>query len=414
MTLDISYFASIQYLAFMLKESQKPKILVVDDVPRNVRLLELSLKAEGYRVVAAYNGQEALEKVEIEQPDLILLDVMMPGMDGYEVCRKLRRNRRTRVLPIVMITAYQKGVENKIKALDAGADDFISKPFDRYEVLARVRSLLRVKRLHDELLRANERLEDELIMAREVQQAFMPQEYPDILSLEFSHKYIPTFAVGGDFFDVKELSPGVVEVFVSDVMGHGPQAAMITGIIKTLLTQLSSRLAGPGYLLSQMNERFHSLMASGGLAIFVTAFCMIIDTLSNRYTYSNAGHPAPFLLYGESDGLSPRSRMEELMSEPGPALGMVPNTFYENHERGLKSGDMLFFFTDGLQELMDRDSVQFGAEELQRAILNNMHLPPHTFVEAIMSAADAYSDGLSNFDDITLLAISYRKHETRD
>jgi sigma-B regulation protein RsbU (phosphoserine phosphatase) len=392
----------------MLKESQKPKILVVDDVPRNVRLLELNLKAEGYHVVPAYSGEEALEKVSTEEPDLILLDVMMPAMDGYEVCRRLRKNRKTRALPIVMITAYQRGVENKIKALDAGADDFISKPFDRYEVLARVRSLLRVKQLHDELLRANQRLEDELIMAREVQQAFMPQEYPGIPGLEFSHKYIPTFAVGGDFFDIKVLSPGVVEVFVSDAMGHGPQAAMITGIIKTLLTELTSRLAGPGYLLSQINERFHDLMLPGGLAIFVTAFCMVIDTLNNKYTYSNAGHPAPFLLYGRRDGSSIRSRMEKVMSEPGPALGMIPNTLYENHELQLESGDMLFFFTDGLQELMDRDSVQFGAEELQKAILNNMNLPPHSFVEAIMSAADAFCDGLSSSDDITLLTVSYQ------
>lgn len=390
----------------MSKESQKAKILVVDDVPRNVRLMDLILKAEGYRVVVAYSGREALEKVETEQPDLILLDVMMPGMDGYEVCRKLRRNRRTRVLPIVMITAYERGVEKKIEALDAGADDFISKPFDRYEVMARVRSLLRVKRLHDELLRANQRLEEELNMAREVQQAFMPQEYPDIPGLEFSHKYIPTFAVGGDFFDIKELSPGTVEIFVSDVMGHGPQAAMITGIIKTLLTQLSSRLASPGYLLSQINERFHNLMASGRLDTFATAFCMVIDTLSSKYIYSNAGHPAPLLIQNR------RSLVEELMSEPGPALGMIPNTFYENHERGLEDGDMLFLFTDGLQELMDRDRVQFGAAELRRAVLNNMHLPPHSFVEVIMSAADAFADGLSSSDDITLLTIGYLRHET--
>lgn len=386
----------------MPKESRKAKILVVDDVPQNVRLLEMNLKAEGYQVVAAYGGQEALKKVETENPDLVLLDIMMPVMDGYEVCRRLRKNRRTRALPIVMITAYQKGVKKKIEALDAGADDFITKPFDRYEILARVRSLLRVKRLYDELARSNQQLEDELIMAREVQQALMPQEYPDIPGLKFSHKYIPTFAVGGDFFDIQELSSGVVEIFFSDAMGHGPQAAMITGVIKTLLTQLSSRLASPGYLLSQMNERFHHLMASSGLPIFVTAFCIVIDVPNSKYTYSTAGHPAPFLI---QDG---QSRIEQLTSSPGPALGMIPNTFYESYQRELENGDMLFFFTDGLQELMNKDDVQFGTEELQRAILNNTHLPPHSFVEAIMYAADAFADGLSNFDDITILAVSYR------
>ena len=386
----------------MPRTPQKPRILVVDDVPRNVRLMELILKAEGYHVIAAYNGQNALEKVEAEKPDLVLLDVMMPGMDGYEVCRRLRKNKRTRALPVIMLTAYEKGLDKKIEALDVGADDFIGKPFDRYEVMARVRSLLRVKRLYDELHRANQQLEDELTMAREVQQAFLPHDYPDIADLEFSHKYIPTFAVGGDFFDVQELSPGVVEIFISDVMGHGPQAAMITGVIKTLLAQLSSSLAGPGYLLSQMNERFHDLMASGGLPMFVTAFCMTIDTRKGRITYSSAGHPAPIITY-ES-----RSQMEELLVEAGPALGMIPNTSYENHERELGKCDMLFFFTDGLQELPSRDGEQFATAELQRAVLNNMHLPPHSFVEAIMYAADAFSDGLSNSDDITLLAVSYQ------
>ena len=386
----------------MSKDAQESKILVVDDDLRNVRVLEMNLKAEGYNVIAAYNGHEALEKVNAENPDLILLDIMMPGMDGYEVCKRLRQNKATRAIPIIMLTAYEKGLDKKIEALDLGADEFIEKPFKRHEVLARVRSLLRMKSLHDELMMAKKRLEDELTMAREVQEAFMPQEYPDIPGLEFAHRYIPTFAVGGDFFDIQEQAPGVVEIFISDVMGHGPQAAMITGVIKTLLTQLSSRLAGPAYLLSQMNERFHSLMASGGLPMFVTAFCMIIDTVKGIYTYSSAGHPAPFLIRGNP------SRIEELMTNP-PALGMIPDTFYENHEQEMIDNDMLFFFTDGLLELPNRDRVQFGAGELKRAIQHNTHLPPGSFVESIVSAADAFTEGLDSPDDITFLAISYGK-----
>ena len=241
------------------------------------------------------------------------------------------------------------------------------------------------------------------MMAREVQQALMPGEsdYPKIPSLKFSHKYIPTFAVGGDFFDINELSAGVVEIFVSDVMGHGPQAAMITGVIKTLLVQLSSGLAGPDYLLSQMNERFHSLMVAGGLPIFVTAFCMIIDAKRGSCIYANAGHPAPFLIQDRY------SRIGKLANNPGPALGMIPNTIYESAEGELESGDMLFFYTDGLEELHNRERVQFGAEELNKAVISNGHLPPHTFVESIMYAADAFVEGLASTDDITLLAISY-------
>ncbi|MBD3181625.1 SpoIIE family protein phosphatase [Candidatus Poribacteria bacterium] len=387
-----------------MRNPQGPaKILVVDDVPRNVRLLELNLKSEGYQVIPAYNGQEALDKVSSEKPDLILLDIMMPGMDGYEVCRRLRQRESTRALPIVMVTAYEKEPEKKIEAIDIGADDFIRKPFERYELLARVKSLLRVKYLYDELKRVNQRLEDELIMAREVQLAFLPQEYPDSTELNFAHKYIPTFAVGGDFFDIRPLSGGLVEIFISDVMGHGPQAAMITGVIKTLLTSLSSSLASPGYLLSQINQQFHRLMDSGDLGVFVTAFSMVIDTRRKKIIYSNAGHPRPFLIQRSND------EFYEMQSEQSVALGMIPNTIYQDHENELKNGDMLFLFTDGLLELMNRESKQFHAEELNKAISNNTHLEPEPFVEAIMCAAEAFAEGLTNPDDMTLLAIGYKE-----
>ncbi len=123
------------------------KIAVVDDTPQNVKLLEATLEPRGYRVISASSGEEALGKIATEQPDLVLLDVVMPGMDGYEVCRRLRADPATALLPVVMITA--SGDEQKLAAIEAGADDFIPKPFDQAELVARIRSLLRIKRYHD-------------------------------------------------------------------------------------------------------------------------------------------------------------------------------------------------------------------------------------------------------------------------
>src|SRR2546422_1286207 len=134
------------------------KILVVDDTAVNVKLLADLLGVKGYAVVTAASGKDALEKVEAEKPDLVLLDVMMPGMTGYEVCRKLRQNPATAMLPVVMVTALDPAQE-RVKGIEAGADDFLTKPINRHELLARVKSLLRIKVLHDELAEWNRTLE---------------------------------------------------------------------------------------------------------------------------------------------------------------------------------------------------------------------------------------------------------------
>jgi adenylate cyclase len=166
---------------------QPPKILVVDDVPENVRLLEAVLVPRGYEVVTATDGRAALDLVETEEPDLILLDVMMPGLDGYAVCSSLRANDDTAVLPVIMVTSSIG--QEKTKAIEAGADDFIPKPFNHDELLTRVRSLLRIKRYHDtikaqavELAELNRTLEqrvqaqvDELERLRRLRRFLSPQ-----------------------------------------------------------------------------------------------------------------------------------------------------------------------------------------------------------------------------------------------
>jgi adenylate cyclase len=135
-----------------------PRILVVDDTPSNVKLLADVLQARGYAVVTAVNGVEALARTEHDAPDLVLLDVMMPGMSGYDVCRKIRANPATATLPVVMVTALDP-TQERVKGIEAGADDFLTKPINQPEILARVRSLLRIKALHDELTALNRTLE---------------------------------------------------------------------------------------------------------------------------------------------------------------------------------------------------------------------------------------------------------------
>jgi class 3 adenylate cyclase len=138
--------------------TEPARILVVDDTPVNVKLLADLLAARGFAVATAASGPEALAAIDRQPPDLVLLDVMMPGMSGYEVCRKLRDNPATALLPVVMVTALDP-TQERVKGIDAGADDFLSKPINQPELLARVRSLLRIKELHDALNALNRSLE---------------------------------------------------------------------------------------------------------------------------------------------------------------------------------------------------------------------------------------------------------------
>jgi class 3 adenylate cyclase/CheY-like chemotaxis protein len=131
--------------------SEETAVLVVDDLPQNARLLDAVLTPRGFRVTSAGSGEDALRMLEEQPPDLVLLDILMPGMDGYEVCRRIRQNPATAFLPVVMITA--SGDQEKVRAIEAGADDFVTKPFDQAELLARVRSLVRIKRYHDTIER---------------------------------------------------------------------------------------------------------------------------------------------------------------------------------------------------------------------------------------------------------------------
>ena len=200
--------------------SQQPVILAVDDTPRNIKLLDALLTPRGYTVVPAGSGIEALEAIAAVHPDLVLLDIVMPGMDGYQVCRRLRDDPATRMLPVVMITA--SGEHEKVNAIEAGADDFIVKPINQAELLARVRSLLRIKQYHDtiqvqarELAEWNrtleqrvqeqvaslqaaqvqiiekERLERELQVAYEIQVSILPRSLPDLRGYDFGARMVP-------------------------------------------------------------------------------------------------------------------------------------------------------------------------------------------------------------------------------
>jgi adenylate cyclase len=176
---------------------RRPTILVVDDVPQNARLLEAILTAHGYAVVLAFSGAEGLEKVRVEQPDLVLLDIQMPDMSGLDVCRRLREDSTTHLLPVVMVTS--SGDADKVESIEAGADDFIARPFNQQELLSRVRSLLRIKAYHDTIqAQAAELAEWNLKLEERVQSQLAQLEGLERLRRFFSPEVAEVIVSGGE------------------------------------------------------------------------------------------------------------------------------------------------------------------------------------------------------------------------
>ncbi len=222
------------------------KILIADDDNVSRLVLASTLKKMGYEVVAAENGLKALEAFRKEDFSVLILDWLMPGMDGPALCREVRKLPRENYTYIVLLTSLE-GKSNYLEAMDAGADDFMTKPFDADQLKGRIHVAERIiglqRRVAEgarELREKNEQMEEDLKMARELQMALLPQQFPSIprgappteSAIKFSSFYYPMAAVSGDFFTVNRLSDTSVAVFIADVMGHGVRAALITAMIQ--------------------------------------------------------------------------------------------------------------------------------------------------------------------------------------
>ena len=377
------------------------KILVVDDEPRNVKILQIQLKARGYTVYTAADGLEALDVVEKEMPDLILLDINMPKMDGFEVVKQIRANAATEFIPIVMITALRDTRENRIKSIEAGADDFIEKPFDSLEVLARVRSLLRIKQYQDTLAKHNARLEEELQMARSIQEILIPQNgVLELSGFRIASRCCPEMAVGGDFFDIWEVAPNRLGVFISDVMGHGVSAAFVTVFIKTVLAEFQQQVAdNPGYLLEILNTRFNDLISSR-LFMFATAFCSIIDLDKGELICANAGHSFPFLYNTDGETYNPIGD-----KHTGNGLGIWQESVYETMQYPFDLSSKMFLYTDGVYEAKNPQGEEFTVERLQKLVSTCTEQSAAKLIANISEVIDVFTGACPKEDDLTLIAI---------
>ncbi len=374
-------------------------ILIVDDDPVNLQVLRNHFMPYKYNVTEASNGIEALELImECDKPDLVLLDVMMPRLSGYEVCREIRKKYTPNELPVIMLTA-KRLIQDLIQGFESGANDYLVKPFDKRELLARVNTMLRLKQAmqdHKELVL----MEQELDIAMKVQKGVLTEKdfYSSLNNFNIEVSYIPhNKKVGGDYYNVEVLDNGAVSVMVADATGHGIQAALFTMQIDIVNNQ-SLKLVDPDKRLYYINNfSYHNLK---GKNIFTSFLCNIT---SEEILYASAGHPDQILLHHDTGEV-------ELLNKPGRLIGFINDSRYEPGRIAFKSGDILILFTDGIIEETDSRDMEFGYERLiqllKKLVEKNYHKKSlEHFHRQIIEAITEHS-GSSDFDDdLTIVTI---------
>lgn len=375
------------------------KIVVVDDSRLYRGVLKKALHEAGYQVEAAADGKSGVDLVTSMLPDLVVTDMDMPVMCGEEVCRRLKADVATQMIPIIMLTASR--TTDKISQLDAGADDYIPKSDDLSELLAKVRVFLRIKRLQDRLREQNEKLryenelnELELSMAREVQRGLILQEGGRRGRLQVAFRYLPMHFVGGDLFDVCEDGQGRTLFFISDVSGHGVSAAFVTAMMKTCILGLPGRVTSVVDLVNRVNGSISSLMDGGR---FVTAFFGLLDGGGDKLQYLNVGH-LPGLL------IRPGEKTLEQLGSTEPPLGIMDTVTSPAGEILVRPGDRLILFTDGITEAANRAGEQFGMPRFEASVLAYRHLELEMLVGKVIDDLVAFRGRDTFEDDVNLVA----------
>jgi sigma-B regulation protein RsbU (phosphoserine phosphatase) len=384
-----------------------PKILIVDDEPFNVDYLEQELEEIKCDTIAAINGQDALDKVQSEVPDLILLDIMMPIMDGFEVLSQLKANPATRDIPVIVISA-SNDLQSVVKGIQMGAEDYLPKPFEPTLLLARVSSSLEKKHLRDLEQLYLKALERELDIAREIQMSFLPSELPIVEGWEFATYFKAAHEVAGDYYDAFLLPDGNLTCVIGDVCGKGVGAALFMTLFRSLIRATSTSdvaLSGKDMNALTPTERLQHVISfinhylnetHGDANMFSTIFIGIINLQDNKLTYINCGNESPLLV---RDG-----RVISTLRPTGPVVGIIPDANFVVQDILMENNDLLLAYTDGIPDALNVNDESFSNARLV-AILNDCDTTPSALINHIQTQLLQFMGKADQFDDITLLAV---------
>lgn len=384
-----------------------PKILIVDDEPFNVDYLEQELEDLHYETVSAVNGQDALDKVQSEAPDLVLLDIMMPVMNGFEVLSRLKANPCTRDIPVIVISA-NANLQSVVRGIQLGAEDYLPKPFEPVLLQARISSSLEKKRLRDLEHLYFKSLERELEIGREIQKGFLPSELPRVDGWEIASYFKAAREVAGDFYDAFLLSDGNLVCVVGDVCDKGVGAALFMTLFRSLIRATSiTDVFCSGTELKALTpaERVRHVVSftnnyiaetHGETSMFATVFVGIFNVQDGKLTYVNCGNEPPLLL-GRGDTLT-------VLRPTAPAVGIFPDADISVKEISMERGCLLLAYTDGIPDARNSKDKSFGSERVLECLKGGVRTSAG-LLKKIEVQLHQFIGTANQFDDITLLAV---------
>jgi sigma-B regulation protein RsbU (phosphoserine phosphatase) len=377
------------------------RLLVVDDNELNRDMLSRRLAKEGHAVAVAADGKQALEMVRSGEFDLVLLDIMMPEMDGFQVLEHLKGDRALSNIPVVMISASEE-TASVVRCIELGAEDYLPKPFNPVILKARVDASLEKKRLRDREQLYAKSLERELEIGRKIQAGFFPADIPRIDGWEIAVRFYPARQVAGDFYDVFDVGNGRVACVLADVCDKGVGAALFMALFRTLIRAVAGQPRSvfdkPDEILKRAATLTNDYIAGthGQSNMFATAFLAIVEPGTDRITYINAGHEAPIVL-------TAAGAVRERLAPTGAALGLMPQLKFEVAEVSLGAGELLLALTDGITEARGADGF-FGEERLL-SLAGRSWTSALALLNAIDRSVEEHVGGEERSDDITMMAL---------
>ena len=380
----------------MREQDHTKTVLIVDDAPSNLQMVNSILK-DSYKVRIATSGAKALELVRATPPpDLILLDVMMPGMDGYEVCTRLKADAETKDIPVIFLTG-QTETQDETRGFDVGAVDYIHKPFSPAVVKARVHTHLVLRAIREQLAMQLLAIQKELETARQIQLSILPRETPEIEALDIGARYIPMSAVAGDFYDFIVVDDKHVGILIADVSGHGMPAALIASMLKIAFAAQAGCAADPAQVLNGLNRALCGKFQQH----YVTAAYAYVDMERRTLSYGGAGHP-PLVTWG-----GPTGEVRKV-EENGLFLGKFDFATYTSVEIPLEHGSWVLLYTDGVTETTDPKMAEFGDQRLEEVLRAEGSGSADEFAERLLAELMRWSargSGEDLDDDITMVVL---------